>query len=631
MPKENLFDLIRREQVVIWAGAGFSRYAGYPSGVSFSEILYNDLPKNQRDEINKDLPLPNMAEEYCRFKGGSRNQLVKLLRLHFEKPPLSTEYHDKLVNIPHIKTILTTNYDALFENAFGFNATLASSDEHIPYLNKNKTEIFKVHGTLSQPSSILITSSDYTNFFKNKLEDSLFWSVVKARIATNSVLFIGYGMEDSNVDAIYEKVIESLGGNYGQCFLVAPNLSQRKVTNLLKIGIEYIDCTGEQLINELLVVLKENVVEDFRVGKVGPETFKNFLGPNNLIPDISVADNKFKLTQLKPTNEIWEGKFRFSVDEKSDANKRIQEFIANLGLGELEISSDELKGSSFWLNEVKYFDDLKEIKFLKAPVDNWLVDLRFDNGLEYFDLAVSRFHAKEGMELKIAFQQSEAIINLRVLHELRKHRYQINLQLVHSMLCSRTNDEIRLFEILYNLELNEKFTVYHNQKAVNTFSLLFHKEGRSGFKFYLEYFRMMKIVEQYYKIMFNDVRYADVNANTFKTLEIIISYINNEWLGYARKFTISVSGKSADRNENVLEFAGRETALIGITDPITVTLHGMQFVVGQALLRIFSPLVINRKSYIKGFDSKITLKSKSNKVQIKYVKSLQELELDELQ
>lgn len=630
MSKENLFDLIRKEQVVIWAGAGFSRYAGYPSGAAFAEILYNDLPKDQREELNINLALPHMAEEYCRFKAGSKNQLVRLLHTHFDKPPLTTEYHDKLVGIPHIKTILTTNYDALFENAFGSGATLVTSDEHIPYLDKNKVEIFKVHGTLSQPSSILITSSDYTNFFKRRLEDSLFWSVVKSRIATNSVLFLGYGMEDTNVDTIYEKITESLGGNYGQCFLVAPNLAHRKITSLQRIGIEYIDCTGEQLIDELLKVLKENVVNDFRVGKVGPETFRSFLGPNNLTPELSGVENKFKLNHLTPTNGVWEGKFIFSVDEKSDANKRIQDFMANIGLEDLEISGNELKGSSFWLNEVKYLDDLKEIKFLKAPVDNWTIDLRFNNGLEFYDLAVSRYQAQKGMELKIAFQQSEVIINLTISTKVKKHRYQINLMLVHSELCSRTNDEIRLFEILYNLELDEIFTVYHNQKALYTSSLLIDKKGRSGYKFYLEYFRKMKIVEQYYRVMFNSVRYADVNASTFKTLELIISHINNQWLGNVRGFTISVSGKSDDRNENVLEFAGRKPALIGINDQISVKLHGMEFAVGQALFRIQDPLVTNKKSYINGLDSKITLKSKTNKVQIRYVRSLEEIDMVDL-
>jgi hypothetical protein len=630
MSKENLFDLIRKEQVVIWAGAGFSRYAGYPSGAEFSEILYNDLPTDQRMEISKDLPLPNMAEEYCRFKGGSKNQLIKLLHQYFNKQPLTTEDHDKLVNIPHVKTVFTTNYDALFENAFGSSATLATCDEHIPYLDKNKVEIFKVHGTLSQPSSILITSSDYTNFFKRRLEESLFWSVVKSRIATNSVLFIGYGMEDPNIDAIYEKIVESLGGNYGQCFLVAPNLSQRKITNLHKLGIEYIDCTGQQLINELLINLKEHVVADFKAGNVRAETFKNFLRPNNLVPELTVTDNQFSLNDLLPIGESWRGNFKFLVDEKSDVNKRIQEFIANIQLDELEISGDKLKESSFWMNDVKCIDGLKEIKFLKTPIDNWVVDLRFNNGLEYYDLAVSKYSAKLGIELRITFQQSEVSINLINSDRGKKPKFKLNLTLNHSELCSKINDEISLFEILGNLEHNEIFTVYHNHKAIYTSSLLIDKKQISGFSFYLEYFKKMKIVEQYYKIMFCSVKYSDVNSKTLRTLDLILSFINNEWLGYVNKISISVPGKSNDRNESLREFTNAEPALIGLNDPITVMLHDIKFAVGQGLFRIYDPVVINRKAYLNGSESKIRLKSRSNNVQIRYVKDLSSLLLNDL-
>lgn len=32
MDKQKLFEYIRGEDVVIWAGAGFSKYAGYPLG-----------------------------------------------------------------------------------------------------------------------------------------------------------------------------------------------------------------------------------------------------------------------------------------------------------------------------------------------------------------------------------------------------------------------------------------------------------------------------------------------------------------------------------------------------------------------------------------------------------------------
>lgn len=39
-----LFELIRKEDIVLFIGAGFSLKAGYPGGNRLAEIIYNDLP-----------------------------------------------------------------------------------------------------------------------------------------------------------------------------------------------------------------------------------------------------------------------------------------------------------------------------------------------------------------------------------------------------------------------------------------------------------------------------------------------------------------------------------------------------------------------------------------------------------
>lgn len=60
---ENLFNLIRNEEVVLWAGAGMSLGAGYPSGQKLTEILYRSLSSTEKELINANLPLPDFAEE----------------------------------------------------------------------------------------------------------------------------------------------------------------------------------------------------------------------------------------------------------------------------------------------------------------------------------------------------------------------------------------------------------------------------------------------------------------------------------------------------------------------------------------------------------------------------------------
>ena len=77
MHKENLFNLIRNEEVVIWAGAGLSLYAGYPSGKTLGEVLYSNLSESEKNIINPNSTLPDLAEEIYRIKGGNKNYIIK--------------------------------------------------------------------------------------------------------------------------------------------------------------------------------------------------------------------------------------------------------------------------------------------------------------------------------------------------------------------------------------------------------------------------------------------------------------------------------------------------------------------------------------------------------------------------
>ena len=166
---DNLFELIRNEEVVIWAGAGLSISAGYPSGKKLGEILFQNLSNSEKKQIDKNLLLPDLAEEIYRIKGHNKNWIIRILKKTFiDTKPKTKEFHDKIALIPHFKTIITTNYDNLFEDSFGDKAQLLLSNSHIGYVEKNKTEIFKVHGDLTIPESIIITKSDYNNFFSLK-------------------------------------------------------------------------------------------------------------------------------------------------------------------------------------------------------------------------------------------------------------------------------------------------------------------------------------------------------------------------------------------------------------------------------------------------------------------------------
>ena len=113
MYKESLFQAISKGEVVLWAGAGLSLYAGLPSGVQLRKILYEGLTPLEKEEVGKESDLSHLADEICVLKG-NRNYIVQTLKRIFTGNFLSTETHKVISQIPHFRNIITTNYDSLF-------------------------------------------------------------------------------------------------------------------------------------------------------------------------------------------------------------------------------------------------------------------------------------------------------------------------------------------------------------------------------------------------------------------------------------------------------------------------------------------------------------------------------------
>lgn len=80
-----LFELIRKEDIVLFIGAGFSLKAGYPGGNRLAEIIYNDLTNTEKTHINPNIGLMDLAEEYIQIRHGSRNSLIQILKNEFNK------------------------------------------------------------------------------------------------------------------------------------------------------------------------------------------------------------------------------------------------------------------------------------------------------------------------------------------------------------------------------------------------------------------------------------------------------------------------------------------------------------------------------------------------------------------
>ncbi|MCM6764089.1 SIR2 family protein [Rathayibacter sp. ZW T2_19] len=97
---------------------------------------------------------------------------------------------------------ITLNYDRLFETAAADAGTPRSV---IPGVQEAGSErwLLKLHGTVDDPSSIVLTRDDYLGFDSSRRALS---AIVQATLATRHLLFVGFGLTDDHFHEIVHDV-----------------------------------------------------------------------------------------------------------------------------------------------------------------------------------------------------------------------------------------------------------------------------------------------------------------------------------------------------------------------------------------------------------------------------------------
>lgn len=313
MEKERLFELIRKEEVLLFAGAGMSMYAGYPSGKSLGETFYRNLTPNQQKEIELTSDLLKLTEDIFNIKNGNKNYLIEILKKEFQKDPISTETHDILAKIPQIKTVITTNYDTLFETA-NKNLEIIRRSSDYPVVDSKKQQLFKIHGDLSDTKNIILTKSDYNNFFIENKDETVFWTAVKDRLASNHILFIGYALEDDNIMFMFERILKELGENRKELFFVAPLINKSKKKFLDRKGINFIESKGEDLIKEIYEDLKLNYIPGLTKGNGTADTALSFGLLNHIDFQICKQKESLKIGKFSSLQGLGKTELKFNLE-----------------------------------------------------------------------------------------------------------------------------------------------------------------------------------------------------------------------------------------------------------------------------------------------------------------------------
>lgn len=211
---DNIVQALRNGRLSIFAGAGLSASSGYVNWKQLIKPMSDYLGLN----INTDLTMiAQYYENEC-----TREGLNRAILSEFSKVPTKNDNMEILASLP-IDTYWTTNYDSIIEDTLREKGkTVDVIYEQIQYKNYTPGRdavVYKMHGDKNFPDRAVISKTDYELY---DVYRSVFSKGLVMELITKTVLFIGFGFADPNLDrfiSIVRHTFEKYSPPTHYCFM----------------------------------------------------------------------------------------------------------------------------------------------------------------------------------------------------------------------------------------------------------------------------------------------------------------------------------------------------------------------------------------------------------------------------
>lgn len=286
----DLFEKLREHRLVLFVGAGFSIGAGMPSGKELAQVLRAKFfPHTQSDRLDE---VASAIEYATEDHEKNRREMVSYIQEVLETRSAHSDAHELVASIPYFHTIITTNYDTLFEKAYHGKLSVIYNQQTLIDSDKSPeaVKLYKFHGDFADCGTIVLTQNDYALFLARQ-DRNLIFSRIKDLFATHTILFIGYSMADINVTAAWHWVNDTLDGCIAHHYFVAPGFTEIQQRQLKAKGIEYIDSYGEPILRELFEYCKKTMIPDMEDGHLSFEKVAEITKQNDgFVPLMQSSD-----------------------------------------------------------------------------------------------------------------------------------------------------------------------------------------------------------------------------------------------------------------------------------------------------------------------------------------------------
>lgn len=258
---------LSRGELAVFIGAGVSRsygnQQGVPSAIDLMKTFASKYPFIKDDVLFKAGNL--RFENACLMikNNNGERELISMLMTEINKPnirPLPA--HNLLAKLP-FSSYFTTNWDTLLETActnVNGSYPVIYEDEHVAMLRNGDMPIVKLHGCIRDAKSIVASVDDYKPFKKTK---PLIDAITKVDLASKTILFLGFNLNDIDFTILYDELYRILGKKFmGKHMAVVLDPTRDEIEKWDKKGITLLNEDLTDFLNRLALKLR-GIPNDF--------------------------------------------------------------------------------------------------------------------------------------------------------------------------------------------------------------------------------------------------------------------------------------------------------------------------------------------------------------------------------
>lgn len=200
-----LIEQILKGNCVLFLGRGFEQVNG--SGVH-EQSLITELIK-YCDYNEPDYNLAKIAEYYEVSLG--RHSLVERVSEWVDSQTTVPSLLDKIVARLPFTIVVTTRIDLLLEDAYRQLEHLLTKvvrDEEVAFADSQKVMLVKLHGSVDQKDTLILTERDHLDLLRKRPILSEF---IKLLYATTTVLFLGYDLDNTYSRLLHQEIVQEIG------------------------------------------------------------------------------------------------------------------------------------------------------------------------------------------------------------------------------------------------------------------------------------------------------------------------------------------------------------------------------------------------------------------------------------